>query len=104
MRRDYDTRTGRPLIGGQDHIEALTERELEAEPTIAAAEPHHRAHRLQALLLEQAKRRRAGRRQPAIWSTAHGSETPDQPRTDKHHRRRTNSFHHCCLAQRPSIS
>jgi hypothetical protein len=66
MRPDYDTRTGRPLIDGQDRIEALTERELEAELTITAAEPHHRAHRLQALLLEQAKRRQRGRQQPAI--------------------------------------
>ena len=58
MKRDYDTRTGRPLVDGRDRIDALTDGELEAELTIAAAEPHHRAGRLDALLLERAKRRR----------------------------------------------
>jgi hypothetical protein len=57
MRRDYDTRTGRPLVDGRDRVDALTDRELEAELTIAAAEPRHRARRLDALLLEQARRR-----------------------------------------------
>lgn len=55
--RDYDERTGRPLVDGRDRIEELTDPELEAEVTIAAAEPHHRARRLDALLLERARRR-----------------------------------------------
>jgi hypothetical protein len=58
MQRDYDNRTGRPLIDGRDRIDALTDSELEAELTIAAMEPNRRARRLDALLLEQAKRRR----------------------------------------------
>jgi hypothetical protein len=58
MRRDYDTRTGRPLIDGRDHIEALTDRELEEELTVAATHASHRASRLDALLLERARRRR----------------------------------------------
>jgi hypothetical protein len=58
MQRDYDNRTGRPLIDGCDRIDALTDSELEAELTIAAMEPNRRARRLDALLLEQAKRRR----------------------------------------------
>jgi hypothetical protein len=57
MRRDYDARTGRPLVDGRDRLDALTETELEAELTIAAAEPRHRARRLDALLLELARRR-----------------------------------------------
>ena len=61
MTREYDSRTGRPLVDGRDdRIEALTDGELEAELTIAAAEPHHRAGRLDALLLERTKRRRRG--------------------------------------------
>ena len=58
MRREHDRRTGRPLIGGQDNVEALTLEELEAEVTIAAAEPRHRASRLNRLLRELERRRR----------------------------------------------
>ena len=57
MRSDYDTRTGRPLVNGRESIEELTNDELERELTIAAAEPRHRARRLDALLLERARRR-----------------------------------------------
>jgi hypothetical protein len=55
MTRERDTRTGRPLVNGRDD-------ELEVEMTIAAAEPRHRGPRLDALLLERARRR--GQRQP----------------------------------------
>jgi hypothetical protein len=47
-------------VNGRDNIELLTTRELEAELTIAAAEPKRRAPRLDAVLLELARRR--GRR------------------------------------------
>jgi hypothetical protein len=57
MRREYDDRTGRPLVDGRDLVEALTDDELETEVTIAAAEPLRRAGRLDALLLERARRR-----------------------------------------------
>jgi hypothetical protein len=57
---DYDTRTGRPLTNGRDSLEALSDGELEAELTIAAGDPHHRAKRFDAVLLELARR---GRRQ-----------------------------------------
>jgi hypothetical protein len=62
MRREHDARTGRPLIDGRDSIEELSDEELEAEVTIAVAEPRHRGLRLDALLLERA--RREGRAQP----------------------------------------
>ena len=62
MRREHDERTGRPLVEGRDSIEELSDDELEAEMTIAVAEPHHRGPRLDALLLERARRR--GRRLP----------------------------------------
>jgi hypothetical protein len=62
MRRDYDRRSGRPLTDGRDVIPALSDDELEAEVTVAAAEPSRRAGRLHELLLEQAKRR--GERAP----------------------------------------
>jgi len=52
-----DQRTGRPLVDGQDRIEALTDEELEAELTIAAEEPRMRAQRLDDLLLERTRRR-----------------------------------------------
>jgi hypothetical protein len=58
MQREYDRRTGRPLVDGRDLIEALTVEELEAEVTIAAAEPRRRERRLNALLGELARRRR----------------------------------------------
>ena len=56
--REYDPRTGRPLIGGCDAIERLTDAELDVEMTIAAMEPttHRRAHRLTELLLERKRR------------------------------------------------
>lgn len=62
MRREHDERTGRPLVNGRDSIEELSDDELEVEVTIAAAEPRHRGLRLDALLLERARRR--GQRQP----------------------------------------
>jgi hypothetical protein len=55
--REYDKRTGRPLVGGQDTVAALTDEELEVELTIAVAEPTRRAPRLDALLLELTRRR-----------------------------------------------
>jgi len=62
MRRERDIRTGRPLVNGRESIEELSDDELEVEVTIAAAEPRHRGPRLDALLLERARRR--GQRQP----------------------------------------
>jgi hypothetical protein len=62
LRREQDQRTGRPLVDGRDSIEELSDDELEVEVTIAAAEPRHRGLRLDALLLERARRR--GQRQP----------------------------------------
>jgi hypothetical protein len=62
MRRERDVRTGRPLVNGRESIEGLSDDELEVEVTIAAAEPRHRGPRLDALLLERARRR--GQRQP----------------------------------------
>jgi hypothetical protein len=62
MRREHDVRTGRPLVDGHESIEELSDDELEVEVTIAAAEPRHRGPRLDALLLERARRR--GQRQP----------------------------------------
>lgn len=63
MSREHDARTGRPLVNGRDSIEELTDEELEVEVTIAVAEPRHRGLRLDALLLERA--RRQGEPQPA---------------------------------------
>jgi hypothetical protein len=57
MLRNYDGPTGRPLAGGRDLITELTDDELEIELTIAVAEPTRRAHRLDQLLLERAKRK-----------------------------------------------
>jgi hypothetical protein len=62
MRREHDVRTGRPLVNGRESIEELSDDELEVEVTIAAAEPRRRGPRLDALLLERARRR--GQRQP----------------------------------------
>jgi hypothetical protein len=59
---ERDERTGRPLVNGRDSIEELTDDELEVEVTIAAAAPSRRGPRLDALLLERA--RRHGQRQP----------------------------------------
>jgi hypothetical protein len=55
--RQVDQRTGRPLVDGYDRIEWLTDDELEAELTIAAAEPRHRGERLANLLVERTRRR-----------------------------------------------
>jgi hypothetical protein len=60
MTRERDTRTGRPMVNGRESIEELNDDEVEM--TIAAAEPRHRGPRLDALLLERARRR--GQRQP----------------------------------------
>jgi hypothetical protein len=57
MEREYDRRTGRPLSDGRDLVEELTVEELEAEVTIAAADPQRRADRLEKLLREKARRR-----------------------------------------------
>ena len=58
MERDYDPTTGRPLVQGEDRVDELTDDELEAELTIAAAEPNRRARRLDAVLYELARRGR----------------------------------------------
>jgi len=58
MALDYDTRTGRPLTDGEDRIDTLSNDELEAELTIAAAEPTRRANRLDDVLVELARRGR----------------------------------------------
>ncbi len=55
--KQVDQRTGRPLIDGHDRIDALTDDELEAELTIAVAEPTRRGRRLDNLLLERTRRR-----------------------------------------------
>ena len=65
MRREHDERTGRPLVNGRESIEELSDDELEVEVTIAAAEPRHRGPRLDALLLERARRRGQQQPQPA---------------------------------------
>jgi hypothetical protein len=57
MAREFDRRTGRPLIDGHDRIEELTDEELEIELTIAAGNAHRRGERLDNLLLERARRR-----------------------------------------------
>jgi hypothetical protein len=65
MRHEHDVRTGRPLVNGRESIEELSDDELEVEVTIAAAEPRHRGPRLDALLLERARRRGQRQLQPA---------------------------------------
>ena len=65
MNRERDERTGRPLVNGRETIEELNDDELEIEVTIAAAEPRHRGPRLEALLLERARRRSQRQPQPA---------------------------------------
>ena len=62
--RQYDRRTGRPLAGGRDAVEDLSDAELEAELTIAAGDARRRVERLDVLLAERA-RRRGGRAFPA---------------------------------------
>ena len=56
MERAYDPRTGRPLVDGRDDPHELTDDELQAELTIAAARPRPRARRLETLLLELTRR------------------------------------------------
>jgi hypothetical protein len=56
MALDYDTRTGRPLTDGEDRVDTLSNEQLEAELTIAAAEPTRRADRLEDVLVELARR------------------------------------------------
>jgi hypothetical protein len=56
-RRQYDRRTGRPLAGGREAVEELSDAELEAELTIAAGEARRRVERLDVLLAERARRR-----------------------------------------------
>jgi hypothetical protein len=68
-----DERTGRLLVGGHDHIEALTDTELEAELTIAVAEPRRRGERLDDLLLERTRRRRRAGRDVLGLSTRLGA-------------------------------
>jgi hypothetical protein len=58
MAFDYDKLTGRPLTDGEDRIDTLSNDELEAELTIAAAEPTRRANRLDEVLVELARRGR----------------------------------------------
>jgi hypothetical protein len=58
MASEYDRQTGRPLTDGEDRIDALSNDELEAELTIAAAEPTRRANRLDDVLVELARRGR----------------------------------------------
>ena len=57
MTPERDERTGRPLVDGRDSIQELSDDELEVEVTIAVAEPTRRGLRLDALLLERARRR-----------------------------------------------
>jgi hypothetical protein len=54
----YDRRTGRPLVGSREAVGELSDRELEAEITIAAGAARRRAKRLGTLLSERAKRRK----------------------------------------------
>jgi hypothetical protein len=53
----YDPRTGRPLAGGREAVEELSDAELEAELTIAAGDARRRVERLDVLLAERARRR-----------------------------------------------
>ena len=66
MRREQDARTGRPLIEGRDLITELSDDELEAEVTIAVAQPVRRARRLDQLLLERARRKHLSTGEP-LW-------------------------------------
>jgi hypothetical protein len=55
--RERDLRTGRPLQGRREAIEALTPRELEEELTVAAlARGRLRMDRFATLLCEKARR------------------------------------------------
>jgi len=56
MALDYDKRTGRTLTDGEDRIDTLSNDQLEAELTIAAAEPTRRADRLEDVLVELTRR------------------------------------------------
>ena len=64
MTREYDERTGRPVVNGQECIAELSDDELEVEVTIAVAGPRQRARRLDELLLERARRRNG--REPVL--------------------------------------
>jgi hypothetical protein len=55
-RPHYSQRNGRPLADGREAVASLTDKDLEAEITIAAAAPVQRARRLDTLLLEHARR------------------------------------------------
>jgi hypothetical protein len=59
VKRTYDIRTGRPLVGGRDTVELLTDEELQIEATIAASESRRRGRRLDDVLSELARRRGA---------------------------------------------
>jgi hypothetical protein len=60
-----DPRTGRPLAGGREAIESLSDEDLELELTIAASAPDHLKSERYAALLNEKKRRRAGRDTPS---------------------------------------
>jgi len=66
MKREHDCRTGRPLVDGRDTVQALTTEELEAEVTIAAAQPQRRTNRLNSLLRELERRRPANSARPEL--------------------------------------
>jgi hypothetical protein len=54
----YDIQTGRPLHEGTDAVERLSDRELEAEVTIALLALDHRRQRYERLSNEILKRQR----------------------------------------------
>lgn len=56
----YDVLTGRPMVGGHEAVEELSDAELEAEITIAALDARRRSARFDALLIERTLRRDAG--------------------------------------------
>src|SRR5262245_34874063 len=60
---EYNEITGRPVVGGREAVEELSDAELEIEITIAAVEPRRRAARLEALLAERERRRDAASRE-----------------------------------------
>lgn len=62
MALDYDQLTGRPLTDGEDRIDTLSNEQLEAELTIAAAEPTRRANRLEDVLVELTRRHQTSTR------------------------------------------
>jgi len=56
-KREHDPRTGRPLAGGREAVQELSDAELETELTIAAGDARRRRERLDLLLAERARRR-----------------------------------------------